>query len=66
MKILDKYAKGGEVKVLKDKPKVAVKAPKGFHWMLKGGEYFLMEGDYAPHEGAVEEAMFSQVSHPKK
>ena len=27
--------------------------PAGFHWMEEGGRYYLMEGDYKPHPGAV-------------
>ena len=40
-----------------------VAAPKGFHWMEDRGRYFLMKGDYAPHDGAVEKASFKLVTH---
>tara|TARA_R100000773_G_C4141302_1_gene67535 strand:+ start:79 stop:267 length:189 start_codon:yes stop_codon:yes gene_type:complete len=45
--------------------KIAVEAPKGFHWMLEDGRYYLMKGDYKPHAGAVKKAMFKQANHPK-
>lgn len=40
--------------------KVKVKAPSGYHWMSKGGRYFLMphEGKFVPHKGASMEAEF--------
>jgi len=47
------------------KTKIAVEAPKGFHWMLEDGRYYLMKGDYKPHAGAVKKAMFKQANHPK-
>tara|TARA_R100001510_G_scaffold29489_1_gene26138 strand:+ start:31 stop:303 length:273 start_codon:yes stop_codon:yes gene_type:complete len=47
------------------KTKIAVDAPKGFHWMLEDGRYYLMKGDYKPHAGAVKKAMFRQANHPK-
>ena len=31
----------------------SIKAPRGFHWMKKGGKYTLMKGSYKPHTGAV-------------
>lgn len=45
------------------KKKVSVDPPKGYHWMEERGRYFLMKGDYKPHEGAVAKAKFKQVSH---
>jgi hypothetical protein len=38
--------------------KVSVDPPKGYHWMKHDGQFYLMKGDYAPHEGAVEKAKF--------
>jgi len=56
-----KYKKGGKLKVL-DK-KVSIDPPKGYHWMEESGRYYLMEGGYKPHPGAVEKASFKTVSH---
>ena len=56
-----KYEKGGKLKVL-DK-KVSVSPPKGYHWMEESGRYYLMAGDYKPHPGAVEKAVFKTASH---
>lgn len=42
---------------------VKMEAPKGYHWMLEKGRYYLMAGDYKPHTGAVKEAEFRMVSH---
>lgn len=49
------------MKVLKSK--VSVATPKGYHWMLDKGRYFLMKGDYKPHSGAVAKAQFKLVDH---
>lgn len=38
-----------------------VDPPKGYHWMEKSGRYYLMEGDYKPHDGAVEKAKFRMM-----
>lgn len=43
--------------------KVGVEAPSGYHWMEQGGRYYLMQGEYKPHNGAVEKAEFKVVSH---
>tara|TARA_R100000329_G_scaffold100384_2_gene82858 strand:+ start:223 stop:402 length:180 start_codon:yes stop_codon:yes gene_type:complete len=43
--------------------KVGVPAPKGYHWMEESGRYYLMEGDYQPHPGAVKKASFKIASH---
>lgn len=56
-----KGKKAGKLKVLNKK--VAVPAPKGYHWMEESGRYYLMEGDYVPHPGAVKEAKFKTASH---
>lgn len=56
-----KYKKGGKLKVL-DK-KVSIDPPKGYHWMEESGRYYLMAGDYKPHSGAIEKAVFKTVSH---
>jgi hypothetical protein len=42
----------------KRKEHKSVAAPSGYHWMEKQGRYYLMEGDYKPHDGAVKEAKF--------
>ena len=62
MKVLKK---GGKVKLQFLQGKKSVEAPKGFHWMLDGGRYYLMKGDYAPHPGAVAKAEFRLVNHEK-
>ena len=56
-----KKNKGGKLNVSNKKKEVD--APEGYHWMLDRGRYFLMKGEYAPHEGAVEKAEFKLVSH---
>ena len=33
--------------------------------MTEGGRYFLMKGDYKPHDGALPEAPFRLVTHDK-
>lgn len=43
----------------------AIDPPEGFHWMEEGGRYYLMEGDYKPHPGAVAKAKFKMVTHKK-
>lgn len=45
--------------------KVEVAPPKGYHWMEEGGRYFLMKGDYKPHDKAVAKAKFKLANHPK-
>jgi len=62
MNTVKKYKKGG-LQVLSKK--VKVDPPKGYHWMEEGGRYFLMEGNYKPHPGAVERASFKTVTHGK-
>ena len=62
MNTVKKYKKGG-LKVLSKK--VSVAPPKGHHWMEEQGRYFLMKGDYKPHDGAVEKASFKLVTHGK-
>ena len=58
-----KYKKGGKLSV--SNKKVSVDPPKGYHWMEEGGRYYLMEGDYKPHPGAVAKASFKLSNHPK-
>jgi|TARA_B100000035_G_scaffold297431_1_gene290203 hypothetical protein len=58
-----KYQKGGKLKVLNKK--VSIDPPKGYHWMEESGRYYLMEGDYKPHPGAVAKAQFKTVTHGK-
>ena len=43
----------------------AIDPPKGFHWMEEGGRYYLMEGDYKPHPGAVAKDKFKMATHKK-
>ena len=56
-----KKNKGGKLNI--SSKKVKVDPPKGYHWMLEGGRYFLMKGGYKPHEGAVEVAEFKTANH---
>lgn len=53
----------GKTKLNVTKKKVGVSAPKGYHWMEESGRYYLMDGDYKPHPGAVEKANFKVASH---
>lgn len=43
--------------------KVSIDPPKGYHWMEEKGRYYLMEGDYKPHPGAVKKAQFKVATH---
>lgn len=43
--------------------KMSVDPPKGFHWMEDKGRYYLMKGDYAPHDKAVKKAEFKIATH---
>tara|TARA_R100000664_G_scaffold27146_1_gene37650 strand:+ start:1625 stop:1819 length:195 start_codon:yes stop_codon:yes gene_type:complete len=63
MKVGKIYKKGGKLTISKNK--VEVDPPKGYHWMEEQGRYYLMKGEYQPHPGAVEKAMFKTASHPK-
>jgi hypothetical protein len=56
-----KYNKGGKLKV--SQKSVEVPPPSGYHWMQENGRYFLMKGDYKPHDKAVAKAKFKLVSH---
>lgn len=40
--------------------RVMVKAPEGYHWMNKGGRFYLMphEGKFVPHKDAALEMPF--------
>ena len=58
-----KYQKGGKLKI--SQKTVSVDPPKGYHWMLERGRYFLMKGDYKPHAGAVPKAKFKTATHGK-
>ena len=42
-----------------------VPSPDGFHWMEDSGRYYLMEGDYKPHAGAIAKAKFKMATHKK-
>jgi hypothetical protein len=33
--------------------------------MEEGGRYYLMEGDYKPHPGAIAKAKFKMATHSK-
>jgi hypothetical protein len=56
-----KKNKGGKLNV--SSKKMEVDPPKGFHWMEDRGRYFLMKGEYTPHDGAVKKASFKLVTH---
>jgi hypothetical protein len=56
-----KKNKGGELNV--SNKKMSVDPPKGYHWMMDRGRYFLMKGEYKPHPKAVETASFKLVNH---
>jgi len=58
-----KFKKGGKLSI--SNKKVAIDPPSGHHWMLEGGRYYLMKGEYKPHPGAVIKAEFKLVNHPK-
>ena len=58
-----KYKKGGNLTV--STKRLGVAPPKGYHWMEESGRYYLMEGDYKPHPGAVAKANFKLASHGK-
>ncbi len=45
--------------------KVSVNPPEGYHWMEEQGRYYLMEGEYKPHPGAVNKASFKVATHGK-
>ena len=62
-RLIKKAAKGVKLQFLKEKK--SVEAPEGFHWMLDGGRYYLMKGDYKPHPGSVARAEFKLVNHAK-
>ena len=53
--------KNTKLKIL-DK-KVSVDPPKGYHWMEEQGRYYLMEGEYKSHPGAIKEAKFRIANH---
>jgi|TARA_R110000796_G_scaffold55122_1_gene128591 hypothetical protein len=55
--------KNAKLKVSSEKIEVA--PPKGYHWMEEKGRYYLMEGEYKPHPGAIEKALFKTTTHPK-
>tara|TARA_R100001480_G_scaffold149736_1_gene149822 strand:- start:396 stop:653 length:258 start_codon:yes stop_codon:yes gene_type:complete len=64
MKVLKKGEKAPKLSI--SNKKVAIDPPKGHHWMLEDGRYYLMKGEYKPHPGAVPKADFKLVNHPKK
>jgi len=52
-------------KLTVSKKKVSIDPPKGYHWMEEQGRYYLMEGEYKPHPGAVNKASFKVATHGK-
>jgi len=62
MKIV-RHKEGGKLTI--SSKKVSVDPPSGYHWMEEQGRYYLMKGDYKPHPGAVEKAVFKVANHPK-
>lgn len=48
---------------LKRPNEVMVKAPSGYHWMSKGGRYYLMPhtGKFVPHTNASLEMPFKVI-----
>jgi hypothetical protein len=53
------------MKAKKKNNKMMVKAPEGYHWMDRGGRYFLMkhkDGKFTPHDGAALEMPFKTIS----
>ena len=54
---------GGKLKV--SSKSVGIDPPAGYHWMEEQGRYYLMEGNYKPHPGAVKKANFKLASHSK-
>lgn len=53
--------KNSELKV--SSKKMSVDPPKGYHWMEDKGRYYLMKGEYVPHDKAIKKAEFKMVSH---
>ena len=56
-----KQKKDGKISI--SNKKVNIDPPKGYHWMEDKGRYYLMEGDYKPHPGAIAKASFKLVTH---
>lgn len=56
-----KTNKGGKLRI--SSKTQLVDPPKGFHWMLENGRYFLMRGEFKPHPGAVRKAKFKLADH---
>lgn len=53
------------MKTKKKETHIMVQAPKGYHWMMENGRYYLMpdkDGKFTPHEGASKEAKFRLYS----
>jgi hypothetical protein len=52
------------VKAKKKTAKVMVDAPSGYHWMDKGGRYYLMKhkGKFVPHKGASLKKPFKTIA----
>ena len=61
---VNKYKKGGKFSITNKS--MSIDPPKGYHWMEDSGRYYLMEGDYKPHPGAVAKAKFKMAAHKKK
>jgi len=58
-----KKSRGGKLSI--SSKSISVDPPKGYHWMEEGGRYYLMQGDYKPHPGAVSKAKFKTATHAK-
>jgi len=58
-----KKSRGGKLSI--SSKSISVDPPKGYHWMEEGGRYYLMQGDYKPHPGAVPKAKFKTATHAK-
>ena len=56
-----RYNKGGKLKI--SQKSIEVPPPSGYHWMQENGRYFLMKGEYKPHDKAVAKAKFKLVNH---
>ena len=56
-----RYNRGGKLKI--SQKSIEVPPPSGYHWMQENGRYFLMKGEYKPHDKAVAKAKFKLVNH---
>ena len=51
------------MKAKKKETHIMVGAPEGYHWMNKGGRFYLMphEGKFVPHDGAALKMPFKVI-----